>query len=153
LCKELGLEVNKKRKMTMQMANGGKEEMQGCVEYLELEVEGVKMYAHAFLVQSAPYQLLLGRLWQKGMKLGKIKRVDGSVEVEILDPKEEMRRVVVPTRERIGERLKGSMLAVEERSGSERKRFKLNEEPSGSGYGEEAKALFTSVNMGVRTSR
>jgi len=50
LCKELGLEVNKKRRMTMQMANGGKEEMQGCMEYLELEVGGVKTYAHAFVV-------------------------------------------------------------------------------------------------------
>ena len=75
------------------------------------------------------------------------------MEVEILDPKEEMRWVVVPTRERMGERLKGSMLAVEERSGSERERFKLNEEPSGSSYGEEAKALFTGVNMGVGTGR
>jgi len=73
--------------------------------------------------------------------------------VEISDPKEEMRRVVVPTRERMGERLKGSMLVVEERSGSERERFKLNEEPSRSGYGEEAKALFTGINMGVGTGR
>jgi len=135
------------------MANGEKEEMQGCVEYLELEVGGVKTYAHAFVVQSAPYRLLLGRPWQKEMKLGKIERVDGSVEVEISDPKEEMRRVVVPTRERMGKRLKDSMLAVEERSRSERERFKLNEEPSGSGYGEEAKALFTSVNMGVGIGR
>jgi len=153
LCKELGLEVNKKRKMTMQTANGGKEEMQGCMEYLELEVGEVKTYAYVFVVQSAPYRLLLERPWQKGVKLGKIERVDGSVEVEISDPKEEMRRVVVPIRERMGERLKGSMLAVEERSGSKRERFKLNEEPSGSGYGEEAKALFTGVNMGVGTGR
>ena len=50
LCKELGLKVNKKRRMTMQTANGGKEEMQGCMEYLELEVGGVKTYAHAFVV-------------------------------------------------------------------------------------------------------
>ena len=85
--------------------------------------------------------------------MGKIERVDGSIEVEISDPKEEMRRVVVPTRERMGERLKGSMLVVEERSGSERERFKLNEEPSRSGYGEEAKALFTGINMGVGTGR
>ena len=55
--------MNKKRRMTMQTANGGKEEMQGCVEYLELEVRGVKMYAHAFVVQIAPYRLLLGRPW------------------------------------------------------------------------------------------
>ena len=137
----------------MQTANGRKEEMQGCMKYLELEMGGVKTYAYTFVVQSAPYRLLLGRPWQKGVKLGKIEQVDGSVEVEISDPKEEVRRVVVPTRERIDERLKDSMLAVEERSGSERERFKLNEEPSGSGYGEEAKALFTGVNMGVGTGR
>jgi len=87
------------------------------------------------------------------VKLGKIERADGSVEIEISDPGEGGERVVVLTRERRGERLKSSMLAVEERSGSERERFKLNEEPSGSGYGEEVKALFTSVNMGVRTGR
>ena len=125
--------------------------MLGCVEYLELEVEGVRTYTHAFVMQSAPYRLLLGRPWQKGVKLGKIERVDSSVEVEISDPKEEMRQVIVPTRERIGKRLKGSMLAVEERSRSERERFKLNEEPSGSGYGEKVKALFTGVNMGIGT--
>ena len=59
--KELGLEVNKKRRMTIQMANGGKEKMQECMEYLELEVGGVKTYAHAFVVQLVPYQLLLGK--------------------------------------------------------------------------------------------
>jgi len=91
LCDELGVEVNMKRKMTMQTENGGKEEMQGCVEYLKLKVGGVKTYTHAFVVQLVPYQLLLGRPWQKGVKLGKIERADGSVEVEISDPKEEMR--------------------------------------------------------------
>jgi len=88
LCKELGLKVNKKRRMTMQTANGRKKEMQGCMEYLELEVGGVKTYAHAFVVQSAPYRLLLGRPWQKGVKLGKIEQADGSMEVEISDPGE-----------------------------------------------------------------
>ena len=88
LYKELGLKVNKKRRMTMQTANRGKEEMQGYVEYLELEVRGVKIYAHAFVMQSALYWLLLGRPWQKGMKLGKIEQADGSVEVEISDPRE-----------------------------------------------------------------
>jgi len=72
LCKELGLKVNKKRKMTMQTANGKKEEIQGCVKYLELEVREVKMYVHAFVVQIALYWLLLRRPWQKEVKLGKI---------------------------------------------------------------------------------
>ena len=47
---ELGLEVNRKRRMTMQTTNRGKEELQRCVEYLELEVGGVKTYAHVFVV-------------------------------------------------------------------------------------------------------
>ena len=51
----MGLVVNREWKMTMQTANGEKEGMLGCVEYLELEVEGVRTYAHAFVVQSAPY--------------------------------------------------------------------------------------------------
>ena len=46
----------------MQTVNGGKKELQGCVEYLELKVEGVKTYAHVFVVQSALYRLLLERL-------------------------------------------------------------------------------------------
>jgi len=77
--------VNRKRRMIIQMANGGKEEMQGYIEYLELEMGGVKTYMHAFVVQIVPYQLLLGRLWQKGVKLGKIEQVDRSMEVEISD--------------------------------------------------------------------
>lgn len=72
LCEELGVEINQKRKMTMQTANGGKEEMLGCVEYLELEVGGVKTYAHAYVIQRALFRLLLGRPWQKGVKLGKV---------------------------------------------------------------------------------
>ena len=152
LCDKLGVEMNMKRKMTMQIANGGKEEMQGCIEYLELEVGGVKTYAHAFVVQSIPYQLLLGRPWQKGMKLGKIKQADRSVEVEISDPKEEIRWVVVPMRERMGKRLKGSMLTMEEKGGeSGDGGLRLDEEPNGSGYGEDAKTLLASVSMGVGT--
>jgi len=111
--------VNKKKRMTIQTATGGKEEMQGCVEYLKLEVGGVKTYTHAFVVQIALYWLLLGRSWQKGVKLGKIEQVNRSVEVEILDPGEEGKQVVVPTREQIGERLKGGMLVLESESKGE----------------------------------
>jgi len=117
LCNELGLEVNRKRRMTMQTANGGKEELQGCVEYLELEVGGVKTYAHAFMVQSAPYRLLLGRPWQKGVKLGKIERADGSMEVKISDLEDERRRMLVPTKERVGGKLRNGMLVVRGKDG------------------------------------
>ena len=46
----------------------------------------VKIYAHAFVVWSVLYWLLLGRSWQKEVKLEKIKRENGSMEVEISDP-------------------------------------------------------------------
>ena len=42
----------------------------------------------------------------------------------------------MPTREKRGERLKSSILVVEERGGSERERFKIDEELGGSNCGE-----------------
>ncbi|XP_006456524.1 hypothetical protein AGABI2DRAFT_146341 [Agaricus bisporus var. bisporus H97] len=92
-------------------ANGEKEAMLGCVEYLELEVGGVKTYAHAFVVPRAPYRLLLGRPWQKGVKLGKVEREDGSMEVVITDPGEE-KKVVVLTRERKPGKMKAGLAVL-----------------------------------------
>jgi hypothetical protein len=95
-----------------QTANGEKEAMLGCVEYLELEVGGIKTYTHAFVVSKAPYWLLLGRPWQKGVKLGKVEQEDGSMEVVITDPGEEGRKVVVMTRERKGEDAKAGLAVL-----------------------------------------
>jgi len=98
--------------MIIQTTNEGKERRLGYVEYVELEVGGVKTYAHVFVVQSALYWLLLGRPWQKKVKLGKIEQIDGSIEVEILDLGVEGKWVMVQTRERVGERLKSRMLVM-----------------------------------------
>ncbi|KAG2051662.1 hypothetical protein BDR06DRAFT_1060488, partial [Suillus hirtellus] len=46
--------------MRMQTANGGAQEMGGCVKMLEIDVEGIKTWAHAYVVLDAPYRLLLG---------------------------------------------------------------------------------------------
>jgi len=132
--------------MIMQTTNRRKEGMLECVEYLELKVEGVRTYAYAFVMQSTPYWLLLGRPWQKGVKLEKIEREDGNMEVEILDPKEDRKQIVVPMRKRRDERLKSSMLAVEEKSESEREEFKFDEKPSRSSYGKETKIFFASIS-------
>ena len=75
-------------------------------------MKGVKTYVHAFVVWSAPYWLLLGRFWQKGVKLEKIKRENGSIEVKISDPGKGRKQVVVPTRKRIEERLQSRMLVL-----------------------------------------
>lgn len=55
LWRDSGYGVNKARTMSMQTANLGEEEMEGCVEYLELEVRGIRTWAHAFVVEKAPF--------------------------------------------------------------------------------------------------
>ncbi|KAF8798515.1 hypothetical protein BYT27DRAFT_7069148, partial [Phlegmacium glaucopus] len=75
--------VNKKRRMMMQVANNIKEGLNGCAAFLEIDVGGIKTYAHTFVVDSAPYCLLLGRPWQKGVRLGKIEKDNGEVDVVI----------------------------------------------------------------------
>jgi hypothetical protein len=115
LCKELGLEVNQERKMMMQTANGGKEELEGCIEYFGIMVEGVQTYTHAFVVKSAPYCLLLGRPWQSSVRLQKVEKSSGIVEIIVTDPREAGRWVVVPTRERKDEKMRrGLMVLVDE---------------------------------------
>ena len=47
--------VNMNRKMRMEAANGLTSELPGCAEMLEIDVDGLKTWAHAFIVPSAPY--------------------------------------------------------------------------------------------------
>ena len=55
LWKEVKVPVNMKRKMRMEAANGLTSELPGCAEMLEIDVDGLKTWAHAFIVPSAPY--------------------------------------------------------------------------------------------------
>lgn len=112
LYEELGLEVNWGQRMVMQTANRGKEDLEGCVEYLEVDVGGIKTYTHAFVVQTAPYRLLLGRPWQKGVRLGKVDNGDGTLDMVVTDPVDERWKVVVPTRERRDEQMKRGLMIL-----------------------------------------
>ncbi|KAF9440012.1 hypothetical protein P691DRAFT_629840, partial [Macrolepiota fuliginosa MF-IS2] len=100
LCHELGLVINQEKWMLMHTVNGGSEELEGCVEYLEVDVGGIKTFVHAFMVKAAPYCLLLGRPWQKGVKLGKVENGDGLLDVVVTDPLDGGQRVVVSMKER-----------------------------------------------------
>jgi len=71
--------------MHMQTANGSSQELAGCLEMLEIEVEGIKSWAHAYVVPDAPYRLLLGRPWQKLIKLSKYEDTN-DVYITIWDP-------------------------------------------------------------------
>ena len=59
--------------------------MPGCIEMLEIDVEGMKTWAHAFIIPDAPYRILLGRPWQRHVHLKKDED-DDDVRITIRDP-------------------------------------------------------------------
>jgi len=52
--------MNKKWMMMIETANGAKEAMERCTEFLEIKVDGIKTWAHAYVTPHAPFRLLLG---------------------------------------------------------------------------------------------
>ena len=85
LWEEVRASVNVKKRMMMEAANGSTSELLGCVEMLEIDVEGLKTWAHAFIVPLAPYWLLLGHPWQRLVHL-KQEETEDSVLVTIHNP-------------------------------------------------------------------
>lgn len=76
---------NQQIEMRMQTANGGAQDMGGCMEMLEIDIDSIKTWAHAYVVPNAPYQLLLGRPWQCLVRLSK-EETNDRVVVIICDP-------------------------------------------------------------------
>jgi hypothetical protein len=105
---ELGLKVNKKRLLSMEAANGSIEVMRGCVEWLEIEVSGIKTWGHVYVVDGTPYDLLLGLPWYKSTRLQKI-MIDNGVDIVIHNPKNLQKSVWV------------KLLARDSRSGGEKR--------------------------------
>ncbi|KAF6743207.1 hypothetical protein DFP72DRAFT_785030, partial [Ephemerocybe angulata] len=83
---ELGLEVNGERRLVMEAANGSRETMKGCVEWLEVGVGGLQTWAHAFVVENAPFDLLLGLPWQHSVQMRLEMKEGGKVDVVVHDP-------------------------------------------------------------------
>jgi hypothetical protein len=69
----------------MQTANRSSQDMAGCLEMLEIDVDGIKMWVHAYVIADAPYCLLLGRPWQWLVRLSKSETAD-MVYVTIHNP-------------------------------------------------------------------
>ncbi|TFK16675.1 hypothetical protein FA15DRAFT_552016, partial [Coprinopsis marcescibilis] len=84
-CLELGLPVNMRWVLMMEAANGSQEVMVGCMEWLEIKIGGMKTWAHAYIVETAPYDLLLGRPWQRSVGLQKVETKQG-VDVVVHNP-------------------------------------------------------------------
>jgi hypothetical protein len=77
--------INQEACMKMKMANRTSQEMAGCIEMLEIDVEGIKTWAHAYVVPNAPYCLLLGRPLQHLVQLLKNEDTKG-VYILVHDP-------------------------------------------------------------------
>lgn len=61
---EFRLAHTKDISLTMQDANGGSKDTYGMIEDLELTIGGVSIFVQAYIIDDAPYQLLLGRPFQ-----------------------------------------------------------------------------------------
>ena len=77
--------INSNVKMHMQTANGGIQHMPSCLEMLEIVIDGLKTWAHAFVIPDAPYRLLLGHPWQCLVRLKKDEDEE-DVHIVICDP-------------------------------------------------------------------
>lgn len=73
--------------------------MQGCAEWLDVWVEGMKTRVHAFAVPDAPFCLLLGRPRQKSVMLRK-EETNSGVDITIFDLQDKPRSKRISTRER-----------------------------------------------------
>ena len=62
--KELKLPFNPDRKLCMRDANGGTKTTFGVVENLNVQINGISVLVHAWIIDNAPYRLLLGRPFQ-----------------------------------------------------------------------------------------
>jgi predicted aspartyl protease len=57
----LNRELNPRWKITMQSANGSRDESLGLIENLELEIGGMKLHVQAHVIRNPAYNVLLGR--------------------------------------------------------------------------------------------
>ncbi|KAF8514626.1 hypothetical protein JB92DRAFT_2586920, partial [Gautieria morchelliformis] len=66
--KELNLPWNPDLKLNMRDVNGGTKTNTGVVENSELTIVGISIFVHAWIIEKAPYHLLLGRPFQRAVQ-------------------------------------------------------------------------------------
>ena len=91
--KELNLPWNSDLKLNMRDANGGTRTNTGIVENLELTIAGISIFVHAWIIDEAPYRLLLSWPFQMAAQCN---TEDVKETLIVFDPKKPGRRVWVP---------------------------------------------------------
>lgn len=76
--KVICLPMNPSRSLTMNDANGGAKKLQGHVENVPLSCGNVVTHANLYIGDNVPFDLLLGRPWQRGNLVSIDERVEGT---------------------------------------------------------------------------
>ena len=75
----------------MRDANGGTKTNTGIVENLELTIAGISIFVHTWIIEKAPYHLLLGRPFQMAAQCD---TEDVGEMLVIFDPKQAGRHAI-----------------------------------------------------------
>jgi len=70
--------MDKTQSISMNDANGGKGVLLGLVQNIPLVCGGVTTHANVYVGSHVPFQLLLGRPWQRGNYISIDERLDGT---------------------------------------------------------------------------
>jgi hypothetical protein len=100
LAKEVGVAINTKNCLEMEGANSSTSWTLGCAENLLMSIGSIKFQVHAYVVENAPFRLLLGRPFHNLLLSHLEDNTDGSVNLSIHDPANQSRVIQVPTKAR-----------------------------------------------------
>jgi hypothetical protein len=100
LAQQVGAFINTKKCLEMEGANGTTSWTLGCAENLPMHIGNVSFVAHAYIVENAPFRLLLGRPFHNLLLSRLEDNKDGSVSLSIRDPADRSHTAQVPTKPR-----------------------------------------------------
>ena len=100
LAKQVGATINTKNRLEMEGANSSTSWTIGCAENLSMSIGNINFQVHAYVVENAPFRLLLGRPFHNLLLSRLEDNADGSVNLSIHDPTDQSHTVQVPTKAR-----------------------------------------------------
>src|SRR5580658_11344892 len=81
ICTDIDIPMNARRKLTMNDANGGKGVLQGHLTKVPLTCGGIMTYANMYVGDKVPFDMLLGRPWQRANFVSIKEKLDGTYVV------------------------------------------------------------------------
>jgi hypothetical protein len=78
ICTDIDIPMNACRKLTMNDANSGKGVLQGHLTKVPLTCGGIMTYANMYVGDKVPFDMLLGRPWQRANFVSIKEKLDGT---------------------------------------------------------------------------